>query len=139
MEGRDRRTDHGFTLVELVVVMIVIGLLAAIAVPALLTNKSRAQEAAVKSDIKQIAKEVVGYYIDATGPLTVDNSADGASWLVRDSGGDLVATGPLSQRNAVVTAGAITSSDTYCISILPNYANARAWQATSTGLELGSC
>lgn len=135
----ERSRQDGFTLVELLVVIVVVGVLASIAVPAFLTNRSRAQETAVKSDVKQIAKEVVGYYVDASGPLSVANSGDGLSWLVLDPAGAEVARGPLSQRNSVVTSGAINSDSDYCISIRPNYANARPWKATPDGLLPGSC
>ena len=111
--------------------MVVIGVLAAIAVPAFLSNKAKAQETAVKSDVKQITKEVVAFYVDGTGPLTVQNSADGRSWSLLDDTGAEVATGPLSQRNAVVTSGVITSDSVYCIAVQPQ--DARAWRVTVDG------
>jgi hypothetical protein len=93
----------------------------------------------VKGDIKQVAKEVVGYYIDGTGPLTVANTADGRGWRVLDSAAAEVASGPLSQRNSVVESGIITSDSVYCISILPTYDDARAWQVSQDGLVAGDC
>lgn len=131
--------DEGFTLIELLVVMIILGVLAAIAIPSYLSVKSKAQEVAVKSDIKQMAKEVISYYVDGSGPLTVVNTADGEGWRVLDSAAGEVATGPLSQHNSVVTSGVITSDYAYCISILPTYSNARAWQVTPNGLLPGDC
>ena len=48
---RRRRTNHGFTLVELLVVMAIIGTLAAIAVPMLLNTPIKAKEAALRENL----------------------------------------------------------------------------------------
>lgn len=53
MVNRFKRED-GFTLVELLVVILVIGILTAIAVPAFLNQRISAEDAVLKSDIKQI-------------------------------------------------------------------------------------
>ncbi len=133
------KAQDGFTLVELLVVMIIIGVLAAIAIPALNGAKSKAQEAAVKSDVKQIAKEVVAYYIDGKGPLSVSGTPDGKSWTVTTSAGVQVAQGRLSDRNSVVSSSSVVSDDNYCISIRPAFADARPWRASPAGLALGAC
>jgi general secretion pathway protein G len=59
-----RRTQQGFTLLELMIVMVVIGLLAAIAIPSYTNNIRNAKEAVLKEDLHTMRTAIDSYTVD---------------------------------------------------------------------------
>lgn len=49
--------------------MIIIGVLAAIAIPVFLSQRGKAHDAATKADVSNLGKEVATYFVEGTGPL----------------------------------------------------------------------
>ena len=78
--------DEGFTLIELLVVIIIIGILAAIAVPIFLNQRSQASDAAVKSDVRTMARGQETYFASTTTYGTVAQIlADGTDIAVSET------------------------------------------------------
>ncbi|GGA62327.1 type II secretion system pseudopilin OxpG [Edaphobacter acidisoli] len=66
--------EHGFTLLELMIVMTIIGLLAAIAIPSYVNNVRRAKEAVLREDLHTMREAIDSYTVDKQkAPQSLDD------------------------------------------------------------------
>src|SRR5207302_5773627 len=77
---------HGFTLIELIVVILVIATLAALLVPAAQRTLDRAKSAQAKNDVTQIVTAVNAYYTEyGKYPLAAGITTDAAAIFATDN------------------------------------------------------
>ena len=69
-----RKGESGFTLVELMIVMTIIGILAAIAIPSYIRSIQKAKEAVLREDLHTMRTAIDSYTVDKEkAPDTLDD------------------------------------------------------------------
>lgn len=108
----------GFTMIELIFVIVILGILAAVAIPKLAATRTDAQASAALSSFKTAVNQVQAS-TTATGSIPSDLTAiiDGSSELnvtatgfVASAGGTTCATAAVSGNNLSITVNATTGN-----------------------------
>jgi type II secretion system protein G len=73
-----KRNESGFTLIELMIVVVIIGILAAIAIPNFISMQDRAREGRVKANMHTLQTGVEDFAILNSGVYPDGTAGDGA-------------------------------------------------------------
>jgi type II secretion system protein G len=77
------RNEKGFTLIELMIVIVIIGILAAIAIPRFATVRDDAEQASCRQNLNSLATAEEMYYADNAS--YTDNSGDELDTYIQNS------------------------------------------------------
>lgn len=136
----DHKADSGFTLVELLVVVTIIGILTTIAIPTFLVQRAKANDAATRADVSALGKEIATYFVDGTGPLTLDHSTAGR---VDITDGTVAVVARLTVGSVKPDTGAsrdLHDPMTWCVALTDPAGSTKAFRYSAAGgLEPGVC
>jgi prepilin-type N-terminal cleavage/methylation domain-containing protein len=104
------RGRQGFTLTELLIVIVIISILAAIALPRFAATKDKAKLASVRTDLRNIMTAQESYYYDHT----TYTSALSATIFQPSQGNTVVITGTAASFTATATNASISVNPKSC-------------------------
>jgi type IV pilus assembly protein PilA len=111
--GMNAKNEKGFTLIELMIVIAIIGILAAIAIPQFSAYRKRAFNATAESDVRNLATAQEAYYVDNQSYANTATSLTGSYGYFPSGNVNATVTGGL--QTYTITAYHSTGDKTYSL------------------------
>jgi prepilin-type N-terminal cleavage/methylation domain-containing protein len=106
-----RDNQKGFTLIELMIVIAIIGILAAIAIPNFLSYRTKGQNSAAQTAAKNYFQTAMAYFADtSTTTTTVSSTSHPPGYVTTPN--IVIGGGPMTDDSGVVSTGTMTFSHT---------------------------
>jgi len=109
-----KKNEKGFTLIELMIVIAIIGILAAIAIPQFGAYKKRSFNTAAQTDVRNIATSQEAYFVDEATYCNTLGNLSGTSYGYYQSGNVTVTVGG-DMNNYTVTGYHGSGDQTYTL------------------------
>ena len=109
LQKRKPSLSHGFTLVELMIVIVIVGILSAAALPNFLSQQHKAKRACADAQVSGIAKEQQAYYAENSS-FAADAATLGTTVPTACNG-----YGAVSVSATVVSASPTDTTNGYCV------------------------